>query len=310
MPTVSDKWLKGNYGAAVVMARLSGECLVRPVAADTDVGVDLYCETVVEGQPYLHFWVQVKTGAQCKLDPATATASCWFDREHLKYWFRQPVPVYAALVPTDWPVRAEPDIYLIDITTYMLIAGLQGISPSGGTLHSDYHWPAGAPDQVRAFLTEVVPETTARLQCARGVVTHSPTLTPQYVQKYPPVPVSRFKGEILKQLRTTAAFSVLFSAKSGDSTAEDKEFRHLLARIVEQFGDDPHWENFMSRACASHDGGDYGQAVTLYDKAKQGIEGDPNLPSRPDWPEWEANIKTIQVLQEGASRQEPFIWPV
>lgn len=46
MPTVDENRLKGNYGAAYVSARLSSECLVRPVAAETGVGVDLYCETV------------------------------------------------------------------------------------------------------------------------------------------------------------------------------------------------------------------------------------------------------------------------
>ena len=45
MPAVTENRLKGNYGAALVVSRLSGECLVRPVAAETDVGVDLYCET-------------------------------------------------------------------------------------------------------------------------------------------------------------------------------------------------------------------------------------------------------------------------
>jgi len=45
MPIADTNRLKGNYGAAYVSARLSSECLVRPVAAETDVGVDLYCET-------------------------------------------------------------------------------------------------------------------------------------------------------------------------------------------------------------------------------------------------------------------------
>ena len=62
MPAVTENRLKGNYGASLVMSRLSGECLVRPVAAETDVGVDLYCETVAEGRPFLHFWLQVKAG--------------------------------------------------------------------------------------------------------------------------------------------------------------------------------------------------------------------------------------------------------
>ena len=114
--------LKGNFGAAVVMARLSARCLVRPVAADTDVGVDLYCETVAEdGRPFLHFWIQVRAGEQCKVRGGDShSTSCSFSRDHLNYWSRQPVPVFAALVPTDWPVRCEPTIYVVDITTQCL----------------------------------------------------------------------------------------------------------------------------------------------------------------------------------------------
>ena len=113
MPIVTENRLKGNYGAALVMSRLSGECLVRPVAADTDVGVDLYCETVAEGRPFLHFWLQVKAGDQCKRDASSNAASCSFELDHLKYWTQQPVPVFAALVPAEWPVLCEPDIYIV-----------------------------------------------------------------------------------------------------------------------------------------------------------------------------------------------------
>ena len=74
MPAIIPNRLKGNYGAALVSSRLSGECLVRPVAADTDVGIDLYCETVAEGHPFLHFWLQVKAGDQCNVDPSCRSA--------------------------------------------------------------------------------------------------------------------------------------------------------------------------------------------------------------------------------------------
>jgi Domain of unknown function (DUF4365) len=310
MPTVPEERLKGNYGASVVMARLSSQCLVRPVAADTDVGVDLYCETVAKGQPFLHFWVQVKTGAQCQLEPPTFTgpaASCRFKRDHLDYWKQQPVPVYAALVPTDWPVRTEPDIYVIDITAQLLIA-----DPHDTTqypiLRSDYHWPAGAQDRVRDFLTEMVPATTARLECFHGVVASSPTPTPQYVREFPAVPVTQFKTKILDQLRATAAFSILYSVKSGDSTPEDKAFRRRLARIVEQFVGDRHYENFWSRACSSHADGNYELAKALYEQAIQCILDDPRLRPLAAFPEWKERLKFIQSEQDRARSGKPPSW--
>jgi hypothetical protein len=60
MTSVDENRLRGNYAQAVVSSWLSRACLVRPVAEGTDIGIDLYCESVLEGQPYLHFWVQVK----------------------------------------------------------------------------------------------------------------------------------------------------------------------------------------------------------------------------------------------------------
>lgn len=296
MPTVHANRLKGNYGAAVVMARLSGECLVRPVAVDTDTGVDLYCETVAEGQPFLHFWVQVKAGDQCKVDLATCKASCSFEEDHLAYWARQPVPVFAALVPTGWPVSGEPDVYVVDITTQLLFA--ERSSPQNSRrLRSDYHWPARDPEPVRTFLRQVVPSTTARLQCSRGVVAQSPTPTPQYVREIPAVPVARFASEIRDQLRTTAAQSILFAIGSGHPTPEGKELSRLLARIVEQFGDDPHWENFMARALSSHADEDYGAALRLYVKARESIEADPAVRDQPPWRE---QVQKIRRLEEVA----------
>ena len=108
MPKVDINRLKGNFGASYVSTRLSSECLVRPVAADTDVGVDLYCETIDACHPFLHFFVQVKSGKQCKINSNLSKASCYFSKDQLEYWKQQPVPVFIALVPANWPVKEDP----------------------------------------------------------------------------------------------------------------------------------------------------------------------------------------------------------
>lgn len=301
MPAVHESRLKGNYGASVVMARLSSECLVRPVAVDTDVGIDMYCETVAEGQPFLHFWLQVKAGDQCQVDSSSTYASCRFQHDHIEYWARQPVPVFAALVPTAWPAQSEPHIYIVDITTWILF-NPEFNSHNSFTLRSDHHWPPGDRESVQAFLRKEVPEAAARLQVSRGVVAHSPTSTPQYVQRIPLVPVARFKDQILRQLRRTAAYSILFTLAPAALKVEDKEFVHLLARVVEQFGDDPHWENFMARGVSCHVAEDYTGALALYARAKAGIEGDPRVSNDPSWHE---TVWSIQRLEECARRQQP-----
>jgi len=211
MPAIPPNRLKGNYGAALVASRLSGECLVRPVAADTDVGIDLYCETVAEGRPFLHFWLQVKAGDQCKVDPSCRSAKCPFDAEHLRYWFRQPVPVFAALVPTEWPVVEEPSIHIIDVTTQIL-ENQNYLERQSITLESDYSWPVGDRSSVLDFLEQVVPATAARLQVRYGVVARIPQQTINYVHTTPSVPVLTFQEKILSQLRSTAAHAIMFSA--------------------------------------------------------------------------------------------------
>jgi hypothetical protein len=301
MPAVLDNRLKGNYGAALVMSRLSGECLVRPVAADTDVGVDLYCETVAEGRPFLHFWLQVKTGDQCKLSGDGKTASCRFRLDHLDYYREQPVPAFAALAHTpEWPVRQEPGVYIVDITSQIIFKNIPQ-EQEHVTLWSDYYWPAGDRDSVQRFLADTVPDSTGRLHVSKGLIAASPTPTKQYVSSYSKVPVLRFKDEIRNQLRRTAAFSILFSVESPEvETVEGTQFRRLMGRIVEQFGDDPHWENFMARAVSDHADGNFLSAVAMYERARRSIESDENVRTQRAW---QALVEQIQQVEELARRQ-------
>lgn len=299
MPAITDARLKGNYGAAVVMERLSAQALVRPVATDTDVGIDLYCETVVDREPNFHFWIQVKAGEQCTVHSETI-ASCSFDLDHLRYWAKQPVPVFAALVPTDWRPKQVPDVYVVDITTQLLFGRADSESKSI-TLHSDYHWPKGNWECVRKFLTEDVPDSTARLQCSKGVVAPSPTSTPKYLRRIPEVPVARFKKYIQDQLRVTAAYSVLF-LEAENETPDEADFRRLCVRIVEQFHNE-HWEDFMARAQSSHADQNFDDAIQWYQKAQDSILGDPNVR---DLPVFRGYIEEIDVLKEHARNHQPF----
>ena len=223
MPRVTDSLLKGNHGAAHVMARLSQHCLVRPVAADTDIGIDLYCETVLDNQPFLHFWMQVKTGTQCLLDDKKNIASCSFSIDHLEYWSNQPVPVFAALVPAGWPVDQEPDIYIVDITSRLLMFNF-GMGRLSITFPSEYHWPAKSSEQIKEFISTVVPFTTARLQISKGIIASEPTLKPKYEQKVPYTPVTKYKEKILHQIRRTAANSILFLENEKATSAENSSF--------------------------------------------------------------------------------------
>src|ERR1019366_8952263 len=104
-----------------------------------------------ECRPFLHFWLQVKTGEQCRLD-SRGKPSCPLKLDHLDYYREQPVPVFAALVPTtEWPIRSEPDVYIVDITAQILSEDFRTEQESV-TLWSHDHWPARDRESVQAFL--------------------------------------------------------------------------------------------------------------------------------------------------------------
>lgn len=299
MPIVDDQRLKGNYGEAYVSTLLRTECLVRPVVGGSDVGVDLYCETVERGYPFLHFWVQVKTGKQCRLFKNGRTASCKFEVTHLEYWHRQPVPVFAALVPVDWPVRKATNVFIIDITSQLL--GGISLGRSSLTLRSDYIWRPFNHHDMKDFLTEAVPAASARLHCRNGIVASMPTLMPTYEKISPLVPVSKFKESIYRQIRRTAALSTIFLHEQKEMGADTADFRQTMASVVEQFGDDPHWENFMSRALSYHADKSFDRAIEFYHKAIQCIQSDPKVRSLK---KWKLIVYEIEKLREIALRNE------
>ena len=104
---VDEKLLQGNYAEHFVSHVLSSSCLVRPVVGQSDVGVDLYCESIIDKQLFLHFWVQVKSSIDY---PNTRIkVSHAFRVPSLQYWYRQPVPVLAFLVPAIVVFDRHPD---------------------------------------------------------------------------------------------------------------------------------------------------------------------------------------------------------
>jgi hypothetical protein len=119
---VGDTWLKGNYGQHLVTQILSRSCLVRPVVGHTDVGVDLYCESIINGKPFLHFWGQVKSSQSFPNEPVKASHS--FKVSTLRYWASQPVPVLGFLIPMKWPPEEIHYIHVVDITFDILEYGI------------------------------------------------------------------------------------------------------------------------------------------------------------------------------------------
>lgn len=298
MPVIDQNRLKGNYGAAYVTSLLSSECLVRPVAIDTDVGVDLYCETVEEELPFLHFWVQVKAGQeQINILANGEGASCTFEVDHLRYWYRQPVPVYVALVPLEWPVVDVPHVYIVYVSD-QLIENPDLMNGTTRNLRSDYILSPGDQQSITDFLQNIVPQSTARLQCKAGIVSSVPTLQPNYVQILPNVPIPIFQREILFQLRRTSAFSIIFMYYRGELNESNKLFVQKLAEVLANFEDDMHYENFWARALYHHAESNFEDAAHYYQQAIECIQNDPQVANQIVW---QQKVNEISELLQRAN---------
>ena len=65
--TITDEQLKGNWAEQYIASELaSQDCFIRRVTQGHDYGIDLYCETVKDNKPFLHFWCQIKTRKRLK----------------------------------------------------------------------------------------------------------------------------------------------------------------------------------------------------------------------------------------------------
>ena len=201
---ISENQIKGNFGENYVSYILSKYCLVRPVASGTDIGIDLYCELILNREPFLHFWVQVKT---CKaVSIKQDSASYQFKTSHLQYWYRQPVPVFAFLVPVNWPKNPS-KIYVVNITEYLIREGIP--TSDTKTLTSNLIIEPENNESLEKFLYEIVPITHAIKKITDGIVAPIPVLSPQYERKYVIGFTKKYVMRILNTIRTTAAFASL-----------------------------------------------------------------------------------------------------
>lgn len=279
MVIVDKNRLKGNYGATLVAHMLSQRCLVRPVAEGTDIGVDLYCESVTDdGRPFQHFWIQVKTGAQVKVVTVGKTAECSFGRRHLEYWDRQPVPVFALLVPlSDWPPRLPEYIYVVDVTKYLLENPPP--YPENQTIRSREDIRPLIPGDMNSlgwFLYQHVPHFTAARKIRDGVVV--PVELPQAGNQVTYLATGythRFRDEVLDTIRTTATWGAL-DLMQPDHSEMVPYWKRLIA-ILQQCDFESHYECHVALGRASLLQRDFVHARECREKAIACVDGNAGL---------------------------------
>ena len=264
MKTVSPQAMAGNEGVSRVAAWLTQFSLVRPVAAETDVGIDLYCETLEQGVPFLHFWAQVKTQEPSPLvgedkgdqkqhriniidDGARATYR--FDGKDLEYWNRQPIPVFAFLVPDrNGPHYSK--LYVVDLTKWFV---LHPRTRWGGSVKIASHIMVETTNEEckRVFFEEHVRNANTMIWIREGFHRTKPELAPGYLRTSLYGYQRFYLFEVVHQIRNTASATLTDIARAGWRPTEQC-FVDTLSAIMRNFEKPPftehHWEDYRALA--------------------------------------------------------------
>ena len=278
MPSVDVNRLKGNYAQALASTWLSRMCLVRPVAEGTDIGIDLYCESIVDGVPYLHFWVQVKAipSSSIRKEGEERTARYSFDRRHLEYWGRQPIPVYAFLVPVDsWPPIVPDAIFGVRVTEELVKQGLP--TTNSITYHAkDSFGRDTLDDDLRQFVTGIVPWDTSVLLLKRGIVAP----LPGHPDRYPSGIGHQYLPNILASIREASVFGLTYSSARYEgeqlSSLRNRLRRHF-EEIASTFRDGMHYWGLSALAWSASADGRFETAQDYLQLARTKITNDTSL---------------------------------
>lgn len=280
MTTIDQNHLKGNYSQNTVAAWLSRTCLVRPVSEGTDIGVDLYCESVLGESPYLHFWVQVKTIPLSNITFVNDEEVAWFDfdTQHLRYWANQPIPVYAFLVPVEnWPPKQTKRIYGTRVTEYIVKYEIPDQSTvrlkSTGCFDFDT-----LDNDLKQFITEIVPWDSSALLIQKGIIAPIAETSATPESRFPSGIGFRHLDKIIANIRDAAVMGLLDSLTFERVQPEKNSLRRRFEQIVRIFEDQIHDFGLSALVRSAHFDGDIDKAKSYIYNAVTRIHADPTIP--------------------------------
>ena len=311
MPSVDVNRLKGNYAQALASTWLSRMCLIRPVAEGTDIGIDLYCESIVDGVPYVHFWVQVKAipSSSIKVEGEQRIAGYSFDKRHLEYWDRQPIPVYALLVPVDsWPPDEPDAIFGVRVTEELVKGGLPAANST--TYHTKNAFERNTlDDDLRKFVTNIVPWDTSALLLRRGIVAPLPgqpghftagigfQYLPRLLSSIRDASVQGLMHVILGEKLQTEALKLDLTHRlpwTKEFSTSHEMLRKHFESIATTFDDEMHYWGLSVLALSSRVSGDFETAMAYLNLALDRTTADTSLQE----PERSARLTEVRELIE------------
>lgn len=304
MPIIDSNRLKGNQAAYMVAAALSSHCLVRPVGEGTDVGIDLFCEVREEHsqQPFLHFWVQVKTGAE-QVKVVDDLVKCSFKKDHLDYWVRQPVPVYAFLLLER---DGKPDDGCIHVVSFVrkIIKGELPVSGQDSKVLAE-DFPInplpGSPWTVPGFIDYVRADHAIQQFVQLGVCSPLPSLKPEYVQHYMMGFRTGRATLVADQVRRSLSLTMQDMLDAGHLDTQQERALSVLAEALKPFTAgiradgfwEEHYGDYTARGRYLKRVGERDRGNKLLNRAKEIVQGDEEFKKRvKDWPELVERLDT------------------
>jgi hypothetical protein len=284
--------MKGNYGEHLVAHILSEFCFVRPVVGHTDIGVDLYCESIIDGIPFLHFWVQVKSSEHIPNEETQVKFK--FDTSSLEYWEKQPVPVLSLLVPIKWPPEKIAFIHVVDITFSILEKGInKGKSQILKSL-PDYALPITDSKQLSSklnkLLVEHMPITISAMYAREGFIYAAPKPKEEHTKYYAGHFISRYIPKIEERTRQAVTFGIM---QYLDDKGDINKLPKRLVSALRELKRDEHYEVHEALGLLNEAEGKLTKAKSCYQRAIKSIMGDPKINyNQPPWSE------VVERLQE------------
>ena len=283
--------LKGNYGEAFIFYKLSKYCLVRPVSAGTDIGIDLYCELLDKDEsPSIHFWLQVKHGGTDYIKILkNDKVSFSFKKSQLEYWAQQPVPVFVILIPESYIISENTYvIFIINMTDKLLDENILKINSRTKSIKSDYR--VSNDEEFKRIIYSLVDITTARMKLKDGIICPTPSTNKRYLKSYYPQNSYLFSDKILHSIRSTSAFILGDILKNSDKIHKHEEYRQVFTKILESFLHKRSWEVHFYYALSKFYENELVIANEHFIESKKIIEDDPII-NQDDWAEIKVEIE-------------------
>jgi hypothetical protein len=273
---IASNQITGSRGEAFISFLLSNFCLVRPVANGTDVGVDLYCEALIDGVPHSHFWVQVKSSSE------KTEIKKKLRIKDLEYWSRQPIPVFIFLVHVNDELSASKfKINIINLTEKLIQTPYVKPSVKYKVYSSDY--TILSTKELETFVSNIVPSTIARLPLRDGfLIPVKQNVNETYIKYYKYHGAHAFAQRILKNIGRMSSLLLRDILNNQDSDAQ--KYRGQLEEILETF---EHWGNYdfhFAAGLSKMRDKKYQEAIPLLKKSLKLIEADSRLQKSSTWP--------------------------